>query len=97
MRQGFFHVPRAWFLQTMRLTHGHAPREFSMHSHALGTLAMHPVHLKKCRAQASFLAFLWVKPALLAQTQVETFTINTSLRHSEFLVQKCGSSRERQF
>ena len=38
----------------------------------------------------------WVKPTLLSQTQVETLTINTSLLHSEFLVQNCGSSRGRQ-
>jgi hypothetical protein len=38
---------------------------------------------------------LWVKPALLAQTQVETLTINTSLPYSEFLVLNSGSSRGR--
>jgi hypothetical protein len=34
-----------------------------------------------------FLILFWVKPALLAQTQVETLTINTNLPHSKFLVQ----------
>jgi len=77
-----WHAPNAWF---------------SMLSHALGTLAMRPVHFEKCWAQASFPAFLWVKPTILAQTQVETLTINTSLRHSEFFVQNCSISRERQF
>ena len=34
-----------------------------------------------------FSCFLWVKPAFLAQTQLETLNINTSLPHSEFLIQ----------
>jgi len=44
-----------------------------------------------------FLLLFWVKHALLAQTQAETLTINTSLPHSEFLVQNCGSSEEGDF
>jgi len=55
-----------------------------------------PRAFEKCGAKSSFLAFLWVKPALLAQTQVETLTINTTLPHLEILVQKCGSSTGKQ-
>ncbi|RHN51455.1 hypothetical protein MtrunA17_Chr6g0468741 [Medicago truncatula] len=43
-----------------------------------------------------FLLLFLVKTTLLAQTQVETLTINTSLPHLEFLVQNCGSSKGRQ-
>ncbi|AES70280.1 hypothetical protein MTR_3g050830 [Medicago truncatula] len=42
-----------------------------------------------------FLLLFWVKPALLAQTQVETLTINTNFPHSEFLVENCSSSKGR--
>ena len=41
-----------------------------------------PRESEKVGAQASFPTFWWVKPALLAQTRVETLTINTSLPHS---------------
>jgi hypothetical protein len=44
---------------------------------------------------ALYYSFLWVKPAFLAQTHLEISTINTSLPHSEFHVQNCGSSRGR--
>jgi len=57
--------------------------DFGTHSCARHSSHVHRVP-KKCGAQASFPAFWWVKPALLAQTQVETFTINTNLPHSEF-------------
>jgi len=42
-----------------------------------------PRACKKSRHNCLFLLLFWVKLALLAQTQVETLTINTSLPHSE--------------
>jgi hypothetical protein len=56
------------------------------HSHAPSMLTMCPVHLKNVRRNRLFLLLFWVKPALLAQTQLETLTINPNLPHSEFLV-----------
>jgi hypothetical protein len=67
----------------------HASRAwFVRHSHAPCAVSMRPIHMK--------MVLLWVKPALFAQTQVETLTKYTSLPHSEFLVQNCGSSKGRQ-
>jgi len=54
--------------------------------------SMCPKHL----GAGVILCFLWVKLTFLAQTQLETLTINTILPHSEFLVQNCGSSIGRQ-
>jgi len=54
-----------------------------------------PPSILKCSG-AGLIAFVFVgKAAFLAQTQLEISTINTSLPHSEFLVQNCGSSRGR--
>jgi len=55
-----------------------------------------PRACKKSGRNCLFLLLFWVKLAPLTQTQVETLTINTSLRHSEFLVQNWSSSRGRQ-
>jgi len=56
---------------------------------------MHWGAMQKVGAQLSFPAFVLGKAALLAQTQVETLIINTTLPYSEFLVQSCSNSRGR--
>jgi len=43
MHLGNFHAPRAWFL---------------VHSHALGTYGMHPVHVKSAGRKLLFLLFV---------------------------------------
>jgi hypothetical protein len=81
----------------------HAPREFSMRlEHALSLSLMRLGHFicaracKKSGHNCLFLLPLWVKKlALLAQTQVETLTINTILPHLEFLIQNYSISRGR--
>jgi len=65
------------------------------YTHALDTLGMFPVHLKMRGTNVVSCLFFGVKPTLLAQTQTETLTINTSLPHLEILVQNCVSSRGR--
>jgi len=63
----------------------HAPSAcFGVHSHA-------PRAFKNGGRNRLFLLLCWVKPTLLAQTQVETITINTNLPHSKILIQNCGS------
>jgi len=44
-----------------------------------------------------FVLLVWVKPELLAQTQVETFTINTSLPHSEISFKTMAVQEEGNF
>jgi len=44
-----------------------------------------------------FLLLFWVKPALLAQTEVQTLTINTSLPHFEFSLKVVAVQEEGNF
>jgi len=76
-------------MASMRLGHGffHTPMRYAR-------CACAPC-IWKCGEQASFPTFILGKARTLAQTQVETLTINTNLPHSEFLVQNCGCSRGR--
>jgi len=77
----------------MRLGHGKMPRAWISHTmllgHAMGCTLMRPVHslcapcMQKVGAPCAFLLPFWVKPALLAQTKVETRTINTILPRPE--------------
>jgi len=83
------HAPMAWF---MNIGHGQLGTHMLL-EHVLCASCIQNVWGVK----VTFLAFLLVKPAFLAQTQVETLTINTSLPHSEFLVQNWSSSRIRKF
>ena len=68
----------------------HAPREY------IGVHSNVPRACKNAGRNCLFLLLCWVKPALLAQIQVENLTINNSLPHSEFHVQNYGCSRGRQ-
>jgi len=51
--------------------------------------------ISNARGACLILFVLWVYPAFLAQTQLEISIINTSIPHSEFLVQNGGRSRGR--
>jgi len=74
----------------------HAPWAYPrLHLVRLGHAPCAP-SIWNARGAGVILCFLWVKLAFLAQTQLETLTINTILPHSEFLVQNCGSSIGRQ-
>jgi len=83
-------VARARFNISCTYGISHAPRA------CIGSANYVPRACKKLGRSCLFLLPFWVKPTLLAQTQVETLTINTDLPHSKFLVQNCGSSRGRQ-
>ena len=51
--------------------------------------------ISNARGACLILFVLWVYPAFLAQTQLEISIINTSIPHSEFLVQNQSSSSGR--
>jgi len=85
MRVGHEKMPRAWNLHTMHL------------GNDMGCTHMLPLHAKMRGASVFFCFCFWVKPALLAQTQVKTLTINTSIPRLEFLVQNCAVQEEGNF
>jgi len=78
---GTVHVPRSWFC--------------SLSLSCARQTSNVPRASKNAGHKHLFLLLFWVMRALLAQTQVEALTINTSLPHSKFLVHNCGSSRGR--
>jgi len=76
---GTWDAPWAWKKHAMRF--GHLPCALGISKVALGApwaCPMRPEHLK-CKGRKRNFMHLWVKPAFLVQTQLETITINTSL------------------
>jgi len=77
-------------MENQRLDQGnkwYAPRACKLlYSHAPRAFVMSPRACKNVGRNCLFMLPCWAKPTVLAQIQVETLTIITSLPHSEFQV-----------
>jgi len=83
------HEPCAHHMEGHAMRLGHYPCE---HGFASLSCVGHVEHVPRASGNAGhrriFLLLFWVKPALLAQTQAETLTINTSLPCNALLLLK---------